>query len=146
MTVPEPYEFRHLDTFPRLRNCTPKLPCILYPPCFFCGRSPLVVFPPSTADTLFASLIVLFLPFSVSVVLCLLVYRVFLRVSSRETIRPNFSVGWHSYTVDLPFRIMTCRFLLAVREIWFVSTCHSRQGISWVRAPLCPCSTVSAFH
>ena len=30
MTVPEPNEFRQLDTFPRLRNCTPKLPCILH--------------------------------------------------------------------------------------------------------------------
>jgi len=28
--------------------------------------------------------------------------------------------------------------LYAVREIWFVSTCHSRQGISCVRAPLRP--------
>ena len=49
MTVPEPNECRQLDTFPRLRSCTPKLPCILHPPCFLCGRSPLVVFAPSTA-------------------------------------------------------------------------------------------------
>jgi len=33
--------------------------------------------------------------------------------------------------------------LCPVREIWFVSNCHSRQGISWVRAPLCPRSTAS---
>jgi len=45
--------------------------------------------------TLFVSLLVLFLPFSVSFVLCLLVHRVFLRVSSRETIHANFSIGVH---------------------------------------------------
>jgi len=42
--------------------------------------------------------------------------------------------------VDLPLRITNCRFLLlrlySVREAWFVSTCHSRQGNSCVRAPL----------
>jgi len=64
--------------------------------------------------TLFASLIVLFLPFSVSIVLCLIVYHVSLRVSSRETIHANFSVGGHSYIVDFTFRITTCRFLLAI--------------------------------
>ena len=46
--------------------------------------------------------------------------------------------------VDLTFRILTCRFLLAVvsvREIWLISTCHSRQGISCARAPLRPRNT-----
>jgi len=64
--------------------------------------------------TLCALLIVLFLPFSVSVVLCLLVYRAFLRVNSRETIHANFSVGCHSHIVDLRFRITNCRLLLVI--------------------------------
>ena len=65
--------------------------------------------------TLFASLNVLFLPFSVSVVLCLLVYRVFLRVSSREIIHANFSVGgaflysgFNFSHSDLPFPTRCC--------------------------------------
>jgi len=34
MTVPDPNEFRQLDTIPCLRNCTPKLPFILHPLAF----------------------------------------------------------------------------------------------------------------
>ena len=94
MTVPEPNEFRQLDTFPRLRKCTPKLPCILHPHCFFIvDVHPWLFLRLQLLHTLFASLIVLLLPFSVSVVLCLPLYRVFLPVNSRETIHANFSVG-----------------------------------------------------
>ena len=54
---------------------------------------------------------------------------------------PFFSVGRHSFTEDLAFRITNHRFLLTIvlcrlHEIWFVSSCHSRQRISCVRAPL----------
>ena len=100
-----------------LRNCTPKLPpqpASCTPLAFHRLAHPWLFLRLQLLHTIFASLIVLFLPFSVSVVLCLLVYRVFLRVSSRETINANFSVGGHSYIVDLTFRILTCRFLLAV--------------------------------
>jgi len=117
MTVPEPNEFRQLDTFPHLRNCTPKLPpqpasCAAL--AFHRLAHPWLFLRLQLLHTLFASLIVLFLAFSVSAVLCLLVYRVFLRVSSRETIHVNFSVRRHFYIVNLTFRILTCRFLLAV--------------------------------
>jgi len=64
--------------------------------------------------TRFASLIVLFLPF-LCLLFCACSYTVFfLRVSSRETIHANFSVGGHSYIVDITFRITTCRSLLAI--------------------------------
>ena len=115
MTIPEPNESRQLDTFPRLRNCTPKLPCILHPPCFFCGCSPLVVFEPSIAAYTFR--FACRTVFAVFCVCCIVLARVpclFLRISSHETIHANFSVGGHSYIVDLPFRIMTCRFLLVI--------------------------------
>ena len=117
MTVPEPNAFRQLDTFHHLRNCTPKLspqPASCTPLAFHRVAHPWLFMRRQLLHTLFASLIVLFLPFSVSAVLCLLVYRVFLRVSSRETIHANFSVGGHSYIVDLTFRITTCRSLLAI--------------------------------
>jgi len=110
MTVPEPVEFRKLNTFPHLRNCTQKLPpqpASCTPLAFHRLAHPWLFSRRQMLHTLFASLIVLFLPFSVSAVLCLLVCHVFLRVSSRETIHANFSMGGHSYIVDLPFRIMT---------------------------------------
>jgi len=117
MTVPEPNEFRQLDTFPHLCNCTPKLPPQRPHPAplaFHRVAHPWLFLHCQLLNTLFASLIVLFLPFSVSVVLCLLIYCIFLHVSSRETIHTNFFRGGHSYTADLPFRITTCRFLLAI--------------------------------
>jgi len=44
--------------------------------------------------------------------------------------------------VDLTFRITNCRFptrdCIPYGEVWFVSKCHSRQGISCVRVPLRP--------
>ena len=115
MTIPEPNEFRQLDTFPRLRNCTPKLPCILHPPCFFCVCSPLVVFSAFNCCIHFS----LRLTYCFCRFLCLLFCACsctvfFLRVSSRETIHANFSVGGHSYIVDITFRITTCRSLLAI--------------------------------
>jgi len=79
MTVPEPNEFRQLDTFPRLRNCTPKLPCILHPPGCFCAFNCRTVF--------CRFLCLLFCACSCTVFLF------FLRVSSRETIHVNFSAG-----------------------------------------------------
>jgi len=117
LTIPEPNEFRQLDTFPHLRNIAPKLtpqPASCTPIAFHRVPHPWLFSCLQMLHTLFASLNVLFLPFSVSVVLCLLMYRVFLRVSSRETIHANFSVGGHSSIVDLTFRITTCRFLLAI--------------------------------
>ena len=42
--------------------------------------------------------------------------------------------GFNSH-YELPFPYSR---LYSVREVWFVSTCHSRQGISCVRAPLRP--------
>ena len=84
MTVPEPNELRQLDTFPHLRNCTPKLPpqpasCTLL--AFHRAAHPWLFLHCQLLHTLFALLIVLFMLFSVSVVLCLLVYRVFFCVS-----------------------------------------------------------------
>ena len=65
--------------------------------------------------TLFASFNILFLPFSVSIVSCLLMYRIFLCVSSRETIHANFSVlgaflysGFNFSHYDLPFPTGYC--------------------------------------
>jgi len=102
----------HISSFTQLHTETALHPAS---PLFFCGRSPLVVFAPSTAAYTFRfAYRTVFAVFCVFCVLCLLVYRVFLRVSSRETIHANFSVGRHSYIVDLPFRITNCRFLLAI--------------------------------
>ena len=114
MTIPESIEFRQFDTFPRLRNCTPKLPCILHPPWFFVDAHPWLFLRLQLLHTLFASLTVLFLPFSVSVVLCLLVYRVFFACQFSRNYPRQFFRGGHSYIVDLTFRILTCPFLLAV--------------------------------
>ena len=117
MTVPDPKEFRQHDPFPHLRNCTPKLP--LWPAscthlAFWCGSAPLVVSAPSTAAYTFrfASRTVC----AVFCVFCFVLARTpcFLRVSSLEIIHANFSVGGQFYIVDLPFRIMTCCFLLAI--------------------------------
>ena len=117
MTVPEHNEFRQLDTFPHLRNCTPKLPHSPHP------ASPLAFHRVSHSwlfmrhqllHTLFASLIVLFLPFSVSVVLCLLVYRFFACQFSRNYPRQFFRGGAFSYSgftfshYDLPFPTRYC--------------------------------------
>ena len=115
MTVPEPNEFRQLDTFPHLRNCTLKLPCILHPLVFLGGCPPLVVFAPSTAAYTFH--FAYRTVFAVFCVCCFVLARekcFFLLVSSRETIHANFSVGGHSYLVDLTFRITNCCFLLAI--------------------------------
>jgi len=118
MTVPEPNEFRQHDTFPHLRNCTPKLPpqsTSCTPLAFYVIAHPWLFSRLQLLHTLFVSLIVLFLPFSVSFVLCLLVHRVFFACQfSRNYPRQFFLGGGHSYIVDLPFRIMTCRFLLAI--------------------------------
>jgi len=114
MTIPEPNEFRQLDTFPRLRNCTPKLPCILHPPCFFCGRSPLVVFEPSTAAYTFR--FTYRTVFAVFCVCCFVFARMpcFFACQFSQNYPCHFFRGGHSYIVDLPFRITTCRFLLAI--------------------------------
>jgi len=40
--------------------------------------------------------------------------------------------GW-TKIARLPFPTRDC---ISVREVWFVSSCHSRQGNSCVRAPL----------
>ena len=116
MTIPEPNEFRQLDTFPRLRNCTPKLPCILHPPCFFCVCSPLVVFSAFNCCIHFS----LRLMYCFCRFLCLLFCACsctvfFLRVSSRETIHANFSVGgaflysgFNFSHSDLPFPTRCC--------------------------------------
>jgi len=96
------------------RKCTPKLPCILHSPCFilwtltpgcFCAFNCCIHFSFRLTYCFCRFLCLLF---------CACSYTVFLRVSSRETIHANFSVGGHSYIVDLPFRITTCRFLLAI--------------------------------
>ena len=111
--------------------------------------------------TLFASLIVLFLPFSVSVVLCLLVYRVFLfflRVSSRETIHANFSVGgaflysgfnfWH---YDLPFPTRYCipfvrsgLYQLVIRVKGFRVSAHDLDSHCIIR--FCPSAWTPRFQ
>jgi len=142
MTVPEPNEFRQLDTFPHLCNCTPKLPPQRPHPAplaFHRVAHPWLFLHCQLLNTLFASLIVLFLPFSVSVVLCLLIYCIFLHVSSRETIPTIFSVGGiliqRIYLFALRL-VVSYSLLYSVREVWFVSTCHLRQGNSCVRAPL----------
>jgi len=114
MTVPEPNEFRQLDTFPRLRNCTPKLPCILHLPCFFVDAHPWLFLRLQLLHTLFASLIVLFLPFSVSVVLCLLVSRVFCVSVLAKLSTPIFPWGAFLYSgftfshYDLQFPTRYC--------------------------------------
>ena len=119
MTVPEPNQFRQHDPFPHLRNCTPKLPLrpASWTPLAFHGVAlPLVVFSPSTAAYTFR--FVYRTVFAVFCVCCFVLARIpcFLRVSSRETIHTNLSLGGHSYIVDVPFRIMTCRFLLAIES------------------------------
>ena len=101
-----------------LRNCTPKLPpqpASCTPLAFHRLAHPWLFLRLQLLHTIFASLIVLFLPFSVSVVLCLLVYRVFLRLSSLETIHANFSVGgaflysgFNFSHSDLPFPTRCC--------------------------------------
>jgi len=99
MTVPEPNEFRQLDTFPRLRKCTPKLPCILHPHCFFIvDVHPWLFLRLQLLHTLFASLIVLLLPFSVSVVLCLPLYRVFCLSILAKLSTPIFPWGSFLYS------------------------------------------------
>ena len=114
MTVPEPNAFRQLDTFPRLRNCTPKLPYILHIPCFFCGRLSLVVFAPSTAAYTFrfAHRTV----FAVFCVCCFVLARVpcFFACQFSRNYPHQFFRGGHSYIVDLTFRITTWRFLLTI--------------------------------
>ena len=86
MTVPEPNEFRQLDTFPRLRNCTPKLPCILHPPGCFCAFN---------CRTVFCRFL--------SVILCLLVYRFhfFACQFLRNYPRQCFPWGGHSYIIEI---------------------------------------------
>jgi len=116
MTVPN--EFQQLDTFPRLHNCTPKLPCILHPP-FFVEAHPWLFLRLQLLHTLFASLIVLFLPFSVS----FLLYRVFC-VSVLAKLSTPFSregaflcSGFNFSHHELPFPYSR---LYSVREVWFV--------------------------
>jgi len=115
MTIPEPNEFRQLDTSPHLRNCTPKLPCILHPLVFFVDAHPWLFLRLQLLHALFASLTVLFLPFSVSVVLCLLVYRVFFCVSVLAKLStPIFPWGEFLYSgfnfshYNLPFPTRYC--------------------------------------
>jgi len=149
MTVPEPNEFRQLDTFPRLRNCTPKLPYILHPPCFFCGRSPLVVFAPSTAAYTFRfAYRTVFAVFCVFCVLCLLVYRVFFACQFSRNYPHRFFRGFTFSHYDLPFPTRYCisyvrsgLYQLVIRVKGFrVCALHC------VRVPLRPRSIASAFH
>ena len=117
MSVPESNEFRQLDTFSHLRNCTPKLtpqPASCAPLAFHRVAHPRLFLRHQLLHTLFASLIVVFLPFSLSVVLCLLVYRVFFACQFSRNYPRQFFVGELSYIVVLTFRITTCRFLLAI--------------------------------
>jgi len=118
MTVPEPNQFRQHDPIPHLPNCTPKLPLrpaswtplafhrVAHPWLFLCRQ---------LLHTLFASLIVLFLPFSVSVALCLLVSRVFFACQfSRNYPRQFFRGGEFLYSgftfshYDLTFPTRYC--------------------------------------
>jgi len=118
MTVPEPNEFRQLDTFPHLRNCTPKLPHSPHPTpplAFHRVAHPWLFLRLQLLHTFFASLNVLFLPFSVFVVLCLLVYRVFFACQfSRNYPRQFFRGGACLYSgfnfshSDLPFPTRCC--------------------------------------
>jgi len=84
------------------------------PPAFCVVAHPWLFLRLQLQRTFFASLIVLFLPFSVSVVLCLLENRVFLRVSSRETIHTIFPWGAFLYSgftfshYELPFLTCDC--------------------------------------
>ena len=58
-----------------------------------------------------------------------------------------FLYAWFVYTaciVDLPFRIMTCRFLLAIVSRTWDLVCINLSFAS--RNFVCPRSTVSAFH
>jgi len=92
----------HFSSFTQLHTETTLHPA---PPLFFCGRSPLFVFAPSTAAytcrfayrTVFAVFCVF------SFVPCF-----FACQFSRGTIAAIFSVGGHSYIVDLTFRTTNC--------------------------------------
>ena len=114
MTIPEPNEFRQLDTFPRVRNCTPKLPCILHPPCFFLWT----LTPGCFCAFNYCIHFSLHLTYCFCRFLCLLFRAcsctVFFAGQFSRNYPRQFFCGGHSYIVDLTFRILTCRFLLTV--------------------------------
>ena len=115
-------------------------PRIRSPLAFYVVAHPWLLLRLQLLHTFFVSLIVLFLPFSISVVLCLLVCRVFFCVPVLANLStPFFPCGgilvqW-IYLFALRIAV-SCSLLYSVREIWFVSTCHSRQGNPCVRSPL----------
>jgi len=105
MIVPEPNEFRQLDTFPHLRNCTPKLPRSTHPapPLLFMGSSPLVVLVQSTAAYTFR--FAFRTVFAVFCVCCFVLARIpcFFACQFSRNYPRQFFRGGHSYIVDSPF-------------------------------------------
>jgi len=122
MTIPEPNKFRQLDTFPHLRNCTPKLPHSSHPAlplAFHRVAHPWLFLRRQLLHTLFVSLIVLFLPSSVSVVLCSLEYCVFFCFFFAWQFSQNYPrqffrgeaflySGFNFWHYDLPFPTRYC--------------------------------------
>ena len=138
----EPSEFRQHALFLICATAHQNYPAvrILRPPCFLCGSSNLVVFAPSSAAYIFR--------FAYRTVLavfcfcCFVLARIpcFFCVSVLAKLSTPFSVGgafFYSVFTFFALRIaVSYSWLYSVREVWFVSTCHSRQGNSCVRAPL----------
>ena len=99
-------------------------------PCFFVDVHSWLFLRLQLLHTLFASLIVLFLPLSVLSVFELARVPCFFACQTSRNYPRQFFRGGYSYIVDLPFRIITCRFLHAVVSrtwdlvcinLWFAS-------------------------
>ena len=158
MTIPEPTAIRQLDIFLRLRNCTPKLHCILHPPCFFCGRSPLIIFAPSTAAYTFR--FVSRTVFAVFCVCCFVLARVpffFACQFSRNYPRQFFRGGAFLYSgfnfshYDLPFPTRYCIpfvrsgvYQLVIRVKGFRVSAHDLDTHCMIR--FCPSAWTPRFQ
>jgi len=117
----------------------------LAPPLFFyCGRSPLVVFAPSTAAYTFR--FAYRTAFAVFCVCCfvLAVVPCFFACQFSRNYPRQFFRGGHSYIVDLTFRITNWSFLLATVSRTWDLVCINLSFAS--RDFVCARSTPSAFH
>jgi len=139
---PSPTNFGSLTLFlvyaTAHRNCTASCTPLV----FICGRSPPVVFAPSTAAYTFR--FAYRTVFAVFCVCCFVLARVpcfFACQFSRNHPRQFFR-GGHSYIVDLTFRITNCRFLLAIVSRTWDLVCINLSFAS--RDFVCARSTVSA--